>query len=123
MSIARQIGAVSASIESRTKAFEFVSLCKYLMMAGPSGTPAAALLEAEAGRAPPSVKDVLKAAVAAGTSTATGWASELAQDYRQIAAGFIESLRNESAFQRMLSDNAFRVVPLRTRIGAVSSLV
>ena len=54
--------------------------------------------------------------------TPGAWAGNLV-DYRSVQAGFIESLRSLSVFDRLLGDNALRRVPLKTRITSVSSAV
>src|SRR5262245_15716607 len=126
MSIVQQVRRVNTDIEVRRKSAEFVQLARCLLLAKSQradglGGPGTALKIAEANRAPESVKNILsKAAVAAGTLTNSTWASSLA-DYRVIANGFLESLRHQSAFQEILSAGAFRQIPLRTKIGAVTT--
>lgn len=63
------------------------------------------------------VAAVLKTAVVAGTTLSPSWAGNLA-DYRQMATGFVDSLRNLSVFDRLFPD--MRRFPLRTRLGVVS---
>jgi HK97 family phage major capsid protein len=58
---------------------------------------------------------VLRSAVSAGTMADAAWAGNLA-GYQSIAAGFIESLRSLSVFDRLLADGAIRRIPLRTRL-------
>lgn len=60
----------------------------------------------------PEVGRILKAAVAAGTTTDTDWAAALAE-YQIASAEFVELLRPELLIGRM---TGFRNVPFRTRI-------
>ena len=59
-------------------------------------------------------------AVSAGTMVDAAWAGNLA-GYNTIAAGFLESLRSLSVFDRLFADGAIRRIPLRTRL-AVSTV-
>lgn len=63
---------------------------------------------------------IRKAAVGAGVLSSSTWAEPLA-DSALGGAEFLESLAGRSAFFRILADNGFRRVPMRTRIGVVSS--
>jgi HK97 family phage major capsid protein len=63
-------------------------------------------------RETPEVEQILRAAIAAGTTTDTTWAQPLAQ-YRDMAAEFIELLRPETFIGRM---TGFRMVPFLTRM-------
>src|SRR5262245_23528626 len=65
------------------------------------------------------VSAILKAAVAAGTTTGAHWASELI-DYRVVENGFLESLRSVGVFDHLLG-NGMRKVPLRSRLILASS--
>lgn len=97
-----------------TRASDFVAFAKCLLVAD-GDLPAASTM-----RASERVRTILKAAVAAGTTTDTDWASSLTE-YRQVASGFAESLRPVSIFDRLLADNAIRRVPLRSRVVAVTT--
>jgi hypothetical protein len=97
MNIARQI----AGVETANRAREFTSYAKFLMLGKGSGLDAYAI--ASERRALPPVLEVLKSAQTAGTTTDTNWASSLAP-YKSISDGFLASLAEFSAFDRILSD-------------------
>ncbi len=98
---------------------EFDALVAHLL--GAKGDiPEAAARAAADDTTPRRVQSVLKSAVAAGSLADPNWAGNLA-DYRLIVEGFVESLRSASAFDRMLGDGAFRVLPLRTRTIVVTA--
>ncbi|WP_091948196.1 phage major capsid protein [Phyllobacterium sp. YR620] len=69
----------------------------------------------ELNSAPDRALRILKAAASAGTISDPDWAGALA-DYRIAIGAFVESMRTRSVFYRFLAENAFRRVPLRTRI-------
>ena len=96
----------------------FPVMVKSLLACNNQASDAASL--AEANRAPERVVRLLKSAVAAGSWGDPGWAANLA-DWRVLASGFFSSLRTRSLFFRLLDDRAFQRVPLRTRIGVVTS--
>jgi Phage capsid family len=125
LTIARQIAAVNANYENATRTREFISYAKFLLDA--KGQPALAWENAKQKRALPRVCEILKAAVASGGTDDPVWAGALA-DYSLIAQAFLGSLREFSAFDTVLSDRAFLIAPLRTRVkivttSAVGSLV
>lgn len=64
------------------------------------------------GKSTPEVASILKAAVAAGTTTDANWAKPLTE-YRDATAEFIELLRPETIIGKM---NGFRRVPFNIRI-------
>jgi hypothetical protein len=100
---------------------EWIRLVRHF--AGARGIAANALEDALQARAPQRVTDVLRAVVTAGSSSIgspSAWGDELV-GYRQLQAGFLESLRGRSAFFRMLSDSAFARMPLRTAIAFSTS--
>jgi hypothetical protein len=68
------------------------------------------------------IKDQLtvKAPVAIGSVGGSTWGDELAP-YVEASTAFVTSLAPFSAFDRLLSDNAFTRMPLRTRISIASS--
>jgi hypothetical protein len=116
MTIARQVGIAASRIESTQRANEFGQICTYLLRSGENGVLVARQL-AEAANAPERVKAVLqKSAVSSLSSLNTSEILEL----RDLAAGWLETLRNVSVFERILSDGGFRVIPARTRVGAVT---
>ncbi len=63
---------------------------------------------------------ILKAAVAAGTTTSPEWAGNLVS-YQAIASAFVESLRSISVFDAMLPN--MRRVPLKTILAVVTSSI
>lgn len=73
---------------------------------------AAEIAKSNWSRDTPEVETVLRAAVAAGTTTDTTWAAPLAQ-YTQMAGEFIELLRPETFLGRM---TGFRNVPFLVRM-------
>jgi hypothetical protein len=102
MTIAQQIKSVSTSIETATRANEFLHIAKNLMLANGRGAEAArnavsvntqAILKS-------GVAGIRKTAVNAGSTTASGWAEQLAA-YELLAAAYIASLRPYSAFETM----------------------
>lgn len=97
-----------------TRAADFVSYAKTLLLADGDVTAAATM------RAPERVRNIIRAAVDAGTTTDTDWAASLSE-YRQVSNGFAEALRQVSIFDRMLADGALRRVPLRSRVVAVTT--
>lgn len=132
MSIARDLGKISANIEAASKAREFSALARCLAIG--RGERFEALRVADEARLP-RIREILsshhkvyaltrdqveqtKAAVAAGGTAVGDWSEQLAA-YNVLAAAFLESLRNYGAFDAMLP--AMRRVPFRTRIGASTS--
>jgi len=65
----------------------------------------------------PELETVLKAAVAAGTTTATGWAAELA-DYTYMASEFIEFLRPQTIIGKIPN---LRKVPFNIKVARQTS--
>ncbi len=66
-------------------------------------------------------KRILKAGVAAGTTLDAEWAGAAVGDYRNVVAGFMESMRTRSVFYRLLNDNAFLRVPLNKRVAITTA--
>ena len=98
----KNLGAIALSLESSTRAREFVSLARALALGGGSVSKATGIA-AEA-RLSPAVKSILadhhavynlpdnlRTAVAAGSLTDVSWAAPLS-DYDVLANSFIESL-------------------------------
>jgi HK97 family phage major capsid protein len=100
------------------QAAPMAALAKSLMLA--RGEIGGALEIAKSRHALPEVTSFLKSAVAAGTTTDGQWASSLSE-YRSISDGFLGSLGEFSAFDRILGDSAFKSVPLRTRVTITSA--
>ena len=116
MSLASQVRRQTMDQDNRARAGEFVMLARSLLAGGAEGT-LGALEAAKASRATERVQAILKAAVTAGTTTDT---SQLI-GYSQVAEGFLKSLRNDSAYQAILSNGSFRQVPFRSRLGIVTT--
>ncbi len=76
---------------------------------------------AEFAGCPDRVQKDLKAGVAAGTTLDAEWAGAAVGDYRNVVAGFIESMRTRSVFYRLLNDNAFLRVPLNKRVAITTA--
>jgi HK97 family phage major capsid protein len=77
-----------------------------------------ALTDAEQSKAPERVRNVLKTAVTAGSSSLgspSPWGAELT-GYKQLAEGFFQSLRGRSVFFNLLGQGAFARVPMLTRL-------
>lgn len=88
---------------------------RYAMsLAAAKGNPMAAaeIAKSHWSRETPEVEQILRAAVAAGTTTDTNWAKPLAQ-YNDMASEFIDLLRPETFIGRM---TGFRNVPFRIRM-------
>jgi HK97 family phage major capsid protein len=117
MSLMQQIGRVSANLETATRSNEFVSLAKNMMLAK-RGTDA--VIAAQRNGASEKVINILKSGVQAGGVSDSRWGSELAA-YQTISSSFLTTLAPYSAFDAMLTGNAFIRLPLRTRIFAVTS--
>ena len=115
MTIARQIAAVSTSIENRTRAAEFVNLAKcFLRSRGElaEAQPIAKRIGASAG-----VVEALKSAIAAGTTNASSdWASPIAN----LSTAFAASLAGFSAWDFVFNDSGFQKIPMNTRVVAVT---
>ena len=109
-----KLGAVAANLETATRAGEFAVLCRGLMQARGDPLFAAGLVE----RTSPRVAEILKSAVTAGNLADATSAGNLAP-YSAAVAGFIDSLRNAGAFDRLLPD--MRRLPFRTTIMIVTS--
>jgi hypothetical protein len=131
--LAQIVGGVSASSENTAKSREFISYAKSMLAAG--GNPAEALELATARGAstrlmamfdaPVAISRIydrllLKAPVAIGSAGGSTWGDELAP-YLEASTAFVASLAPFSAFDRMLADNAFTRMPLRTRISIAST--
>jgi len=118
MTIAQRIAQVNANMENATRVREFGAYARYLLLS--KGLPATARQLAEENNASPRVLNILKSAVAAGSTTDQHWAGAFA-DYGLLASAFIQSLAPFSAFDTALADGAFVKVPLRTRVSVISS--
>lgn len=98
---------------------EFVKYAQVLLRSKNIGD--AEVFARESLQVPFRVKNIMKSAVAAGSTADADWASGLS-DYRQISKNFVESLADASVFDRLLKDNAMRKIPLRTRVKLSSSI-
>ena len=126
MSIAEQVGRVSANIENATRSNEFVSLAKFILN-HKSISNAAVALDARGTRFSPKLGDIIKAGGLGGISrenlktkaeTASGLSGSVFADYSTISAGFVSSLQNFSAFDGMLSS----CVPVPLGLGTVGAI-
>lgn len=99
--------SVRRNIEKGTGFVRFV-----MAVAGAKGNLLQAEKIAERWKDTPEVLECVKAAVNAGTTSATTWAAPLVQ-YNDLTAEFIELLRNETIIGRM---NKLRRVPFNVRI-------
>lgn len=91
------------------------SFTRYAMaLAAAKGNPMAAaeIAKSRWSKETPEVETVLRAAVAAGTTTDTTWAAPLSQ-YQDMASEFIDLLRPETFLGRM---TGFRNVPFQVRM-------
>ena len=127
----KNLGAISASLETSTRAREFVSLARAIALS--DGTVSNAVEIADDARLSPAVKEILadrhqvynlpaniKTAVAAGTTSDASWAAPLAQ-YSVVANAFLESLRHHGVFDLMLP--AMRRLPFRVNVGLSTTAI
>ena len=106
------------SLDQSAGGAEFVRIARLVGRA--RGKLAYAVHFAEATPGGERAAQVLRSAVSAGTMADAAWAGNVA-GYNTIAAGFLESLRSLSVFDRLFADGAIRRIPLRTRL-AVSTV-
>jgi hypothetical protein len=131
--LAQVVGGVSTNLENTAKSREFIAYAKSLLACKGNPSEALQLVMArgasprlrEMFEAPPAIAKIydqltLKAPVAVGSVGGSTWGDELAP-YLEASAAFVQSLAPFSAFDRMLSDNAFTRMPLRTRISIAST--
>src|SRR4051794_30977766 len=114
MSLLRTLNTAS---DMNTKVRDFVQIAR-LVASTRGDTLAAAMIAEKSETVPGNVAGVLKSAVGAGTLSDATWASPLSP-YGTLISAFLGSLRSVGAFDRMLPD--MRNVPLRTRVGAVTT--
>ena len=121
MTIAQQLGRVHASLETTTKAREFITLARVIALGRGDHYAAQTVAHDHRVLCGPRIKSILKsrhrvyqmppdlvdrqkaAASAGGTATSdfSTWGSALAE-YNTLAAAFLESLRSYGAFDAML---------------------
>ena len=111
------LAAMNKIYETSAAANDFAHFCG-LLLRGQDLPSAAAMAEANP-RTPPRVREILKAAVDAGTTTGTTWAAPLAP-YTAISEGFIASLRSRSVFDAVVAAG-MRRAPLRTKLAIVTA--
>lgn len=110
-----------AAIPAIPGASDFTAYAKFLLLSRGNVSTALSLAENTHGTSERVVR-VLKAAVAAGTTTNVTWATELI-DHEIIVGGFLEALRNDGIFDRLLA-GGMRQVPLKAgRIVVNSTLL
>ena len=107
MTLAQNVARVSQDLEARRGVGEFYKLAFMLLK---HGSAYAAMQNVEAERATPRVQNILKSVVTGGT---IGDWSAIA-DYQNIQAAFLESLRDASVFDAVLTGGMIRA-PLRSR--------
>jgi len=95
----------------------FASYARFLMRA--KGRRSEALELAKTNYALPSVQEILKSAVDAATTSDQQWATSLAP-YRSVSEAFLGSLAPFGAMDRILSDGAFKSVPMHSRIAVTT---
>lgn len=115
------LGTLQADIETRTRAGEFVGICRSLLAAQMGAGNGSGIVNAHriaaAHRMSPRVVSILKSAVTVGGISGT-WGGEIAE-YNDVVSAFLETLAPVGAFDRLLPD--MRRVPLRTRVVLVTS--
>ncbi|MGO1075926.1 hypothetical protein [Inquilinus sp. CA228] len=98
-------------------AAEFLLVARAILAA--RGDPLGSALFAE-GRQPQSkAAMILRAAIAAGTTTDPSWASALS-GYRTVSDAFIASMRPNSVFVRLAEDGALHPIPIGIAIAIVT---
>ena len=119
---AARAGAVRVSSGPGIPGVRFAQVAKCVGVAK-GNLPQAALLAETYFSHDQGVQDVLKAAVAAGTTSNTGWAGNLVGDQTGVFADFIEFLRPQTIIGRFGADGipALRRVPFRTPLIGQSS--
>jgi HK97 family phage major capsid protein len=118
MTIHQRLDRASSEIETRNRCREFIGYARFLLRA--KGGPAEALEYAVESRATPRIQAVLKSAVSVGGTDDPAWAGALTE-HVEISTGFLQSLSPFSAFDTVLTDGAFRRVPLRSRVVVVTT--
>ncbi len=111
----KTLGAIGASLENKVRTTEFIAAARHLLI---GKSHFAALVSARENRATPGVIELLqKAPVLPATTTDSTWAGPLAPT--PAAAAFLETLRDVSAFDRILPDTLR--VPPRAKVVAVTA--
>jgi hypothetical protein len=135
MTIAQQLGRLSAASEMSTKAREFANLARCIALGRGDRYEAQKIVHDNRVLLGPRVKSIVesrhpvyqldpdmvarqKAAALAGGTAVGDWTEQLAS-YQVLAAAFLESLKNFGAFDAMLP--SMRRVPFRTRVGSVTT--
>src|SRR5262245_29238575 len=126
MSLVEKLAATNRALEQSRCVREFCNLARCLALT--KGGMAQARRIAHEHRLGPTLDKILsaqvpvaglnfeqRAAVAAGSTTDSAYAGPLSE-FQTLSNAFVESLRNFSAFDRMLPN--MKRVPFRTRIGA-----
>ena len=113
----RSLGEINRSLEINQRAKEFAQLALFIMLGG-TLSDAARLADAS-NQTPERVRSILKALVPGGSLSDPTWAGNLS-DYPTLVGGFIASLAQSSAFDRMLNGGMLRV-PLKTRVAIITS--
>jgi hypothetical protein len=114
MTIAQKVGELARRQDMEQAAREFCGLARCIALG--RGDLGEAVHVAEDLRAGPRIREVLKAAVAAG-STSTTWGSQLI-GYNILADAFLASLRSASCYDAMLP--SMMRVPMRSQIAVLT---
>jgi len=101
----------------KAKSTDLSAVARFLAIAG--GSPVQASVLAESTKAPEAVRIVLRAAVDAGSLADPAFAAALADN--DIVGAFVEAIRPESVFARMLLDGGLARMPLRTSAAVVAA--
>jgi hypothetical protein len=114
MNLLRAINQLAGAVEpGAARGSEFLWYARLLARSPDDILTSLSIAEREKST-PERVVTVLRAAVAAGTTTDPAWASALVP-YQTLASQFLASLATASVYDRLLSDG-MRRVPLKTRI-------
>jgi len=109
--------ALNNNVENAAAVGDFLCLARAIV-AGAGDIPQARAW-AEGRRASPRVMEILRSAIAVGTTGDTSWAGALAP-YQAAASAFLGSLSQASVFDRLLADGLTRA-PLRTRVNVLTT--
>src|SRR5262249_35563839 len=102
----------NTSIEGATRRAQFLSICKFLMLAKGKMNFASQIAREQG--APPLVVNVLKTAINPQTLSSL-------QDFRLVVDAFVDGLASVGVFDAILAGGAVRA-PLSSTVGAVTTL-
>ena len=116
-SIPQRVASYSTSVEINTKANEFCRAARVLALAGDTASGQQMAERFACARAFQQV--ITKAATPAGLTSDATWAGPLVP-LQTLADGFIASLRDAAAFDRLLDGGMIRL-PMNTRVAIVTA--